>query len=158
MLQEKQTSYSRINYKWLTIIILAVGVCFVAAPIVIGVKHRDVVVEDDPYKAGLAYDETLKKHSQLGWNVECPDKVKAGESIFTVRITDNKGGGVEPLEVEFLLQNIGTPEVLTYKAFYNGEGRYSSPVRLNKSGYWDVRVKVKTEKDNYRFDRKFYAE
>jgi hypothetical protein len=146
------------NYKWLIIIILIGGIAFVAASIMIGIEHRDIVVEDDPYKAGLAYDENIKKYSQLGWNISCPDKIKMGDSVLNVRITDKNGKGVEPAQVEFLLQSIGVPDVSTYKTSYEGNGAYSSRVHLDKQGYWDVRIKVKTGNDIYKFDRKFYAE
>ncbi|MBZ0155575.1 MAG: FixH family protein [Alphaproteobacteria bacterium] len=140
------------NYKVLVAVILIAGIASVGASIYIGIQKRDMVVEENPYDAGLAYDETKKKEEQLGWRVVFPSSLKAGESAFQLDVYDKEGRGIDDASVELHLNRLGDPQVRTYRCRNAGKGRYMAVVRLDLPGYWDIRARVERGRDSMRFE------
>jgi nitrogen fixation protein FixH len=143
------------NYRYLIIGVLIVGLVIIGSSVYIGYAVRDVEVVDNAYEAGLKFDEIAKKRSELGWNVELPRTIrvqKATSSVVTVSVTDRVGAALRGATVDLELNRMGSREVRTYRCNVGKEGRYSAPVVFNKTGYWEARVHIARSGDSLVFD------
>lgn len=145
-------------YKILIGLIMFVGMGIIALSIAVGVLHRDVVVEDDPYEAGLRFDRTLKRQMELGWKLKVPLSVREDDKRFVATISDRDGRAVDGAAVELLVNRMGSPRIERYKAMNIGNGKYQAAVVFNGTGYWEVKARVILASDTIVFDNKVYVE
>lgn len=134
------------------------GMGVIALSIVVGVSHRDAVVEDDPYEAGLRFDRTLKRQMELGWKLKVPPFVREGNNRLVASISDRDGRAVDVAAVELLVSRMGSPRIDRYNALNIGNGRYQAAVVFNGTGYWEVKARVIAVSDTIVFDNKVYVE
>ncbi len=144
-------------YKTLIALIIFAGMGVIAMSIAVGVSHRDAVVEDDPYEAGLRFDRTLKRQMELGWKLKVPPSVREGNNLFVATIFDRDGRTVDGAAVELLVSRMGSPRIDRYKALDIGNGRYHAAVVFNGAGYWEVNARVILASDTIVFDNKVYV-
>lgn len=144
-------------YRILIALILFAGFCIIALSIIVGISHRDVVVEDDPYEAGLRFDRTLKKHMELGWKLQIPPSAREGNNSLVATILDKDGRAIDGADVELLVNRMGSPRIDRYKALNIGNGKYQASVVFNDTGYWEVKARVFVASDTISFDNKIYV-
>ncbi|MCL4456137.1 MAG: FixH family protein [Nitrospirae bacterium] len=145
-------------YKTLIGLVMLAGMGVIALSIVVGVSHRDAVVEDDPYEAGLRFDRTLKRQMELGWKLKVPPFVREGNNRLVASISDRDGRAVDVAAVELLVSRMGSPRIDRYNALNIGNGRYQAAVVFNGTGYWEVKARVIAVSDTIVFDNKVYVE
>jgi len=146
------------NYKILIIVILIVGLGVIGSTIYIGISKRDVVVEEEPYEAGLMFDDTLRKEAELGWKVEFPHTFKIGDRKIEFKVFDKDNQSIKDASVELNLNRLGTAVVKKYKCTNTKDGQYTVNVNLNAIGYWDMRIKIKYLNNLMTFDDRIYVE
>lgn len=146
------------KYKFLIASILLIGIFIIASSIVIGIAKRDAVVEDDPYDAGLMFDEKLKRYAELGWRVEIPHSVKAGDNELIVRVMDKHDSPIEGAVVEYVVNKCADAHTMKYRCDYAGGGYYQAAVNLTDTSCVEVKVNVKHDGNVLSFDNKVYVE
>ena len=149
---------SRINYKTLIVGILAGGFAIIGASVYIGIEKRDVVVEENPYDAGIGFEHAMKRKAELGWQVKFPGVLKKGESELVVTVNDKDGKAIKDAAVELQLNRLGTPELKEYKLSGNGGGQYTAMVKLDEAGYWDVSAHVASAHEVVRYDDRIHVQ
>ncbi len=133
-------------------IVLFAGLGIVAASVWMGVEKRDVQVEENPYDAGLQYDEKLKKYEELGWKIEIPKEIRSGERWLAVGLFDKYGRPLKDAQMECLISTHGRPDQARTSCTHRGEGFYQCAVKPGASGYLNVRVTADRASDTMRFD------
>jgi len=140
------------KYKILIAIIVLAGLGIVAASVWIGVEKRDVQVEENPYDAGLQYDERLRRYAELGWKIEIPKEIRAGERWLAVGLFDRDGRPMKDAKMECLIATHGKADLMRTTCTHRGEGFYQCAVKPAASGYLNVRVNASRANDTMRFD------
>lgn len=146
------------NYKTLIIVILIAGFSIIGSSVYVGINKRDAVVEENPYDAGLKFDETLRKQAELGWRVEFPHTFKTGDRRIEFKVFDKNNSSIKDASVELHLNRLGNAEVKKYKCINTKNGQYTADVKLDASGYWEVRVRVEHLNNSMRFDDRIYVQ
>lgn len=146
------------NFKTLVIAILTMGFVIIGASVYIGYERRDVVVEDNPYDAGIEFEHSLKRKAELGWQVKFPYALKKGADQLVVTVSDKDGKDIDNASIKLLVNRLGYPEVTEYKLSGNGHGQYTAMVKLDAAGYWDVSAYVERAHDSVRFDQRIQAQ
>ncbi len=73
----------------ITLIVLAA----VTATFVVGIKYFDGVVTEEPYAAGIRWDETRKAAAALGWHMEVLNtELHRGGNLLLLSVRDRSGG------------------------------------------------------------------
>lgn len=146
------------NYKTLIMAILLGGIGIIAASVAVGIAVRDGEVEENAYEAGLRFDATMKRETELGWRVELPRSVRSGSVVIPVDVLDRNGSGVRDATVNIELGRMGGHETRTYPCSSIGIGRYVADVKLDTPGYWEANVRVAKKSDSIRFNEKIYVQ
>ncbi len=146
------------KYKVLILIVLITGLSIIGASIYIGIDKRDAEVEENAYDTGIKFDETLKRQAELGWRIEIPHTFKSGDNQIMVGVFDKNGSSIKDAFVELQFNRLGSADIKKYRCNGNGNGQYTAVVKLDNSGYWDVRANVAHLKDSMRFDDKVYVQ
>ncbi|MGD0280813.1 MAG: FixH family protein [Dissulfurispiraceae bacterium] len=146
------------NYKTLIVGILIGGFVIIGASIYIGIQKRDVVVEENPYDAGIEYEHALKIKAELGWQVKFPEALMKGERQLVVTVNDKNGKAIKDASIKLQLNRLGYPELQEYKLSGNGNGQYTAMVKLDAAGYWDVSAYVENARDSVRYDDRIYVQ
>lgn len=146
------------KYKFLIASILLMGIFIIALSIVVGIAKRDAVVEEDPYNAGLMFDEKLKRYTELGWRVEMPHSVKAEDNELMVRVMDKYDRPIDGATVEYVVNKCADTHTMKYRCDYAGGGYYQASVKLKDTSCIEVKVNVKHDSNVLSFDNKVYVE
>lgn len=115
-----------------------------AGTIYIGSTTFDGVVDDHPYEAGLAWDETARKQARLGWKLFIEnDRIRQGTNEIVLRFIDRTGSPINGASVEITLSRPSTNEYdRTFRADPSGGGRYRAWITIPLEGRWDVKTKA----------------
>lgn len=146
------------KYKLLIGLIMSIGFSIIGASIIIGIERRDVTVEENPYEAGLKFDEQLKKYVELGWRVEFPHSIRADENRLRIGIFDKQGRAVEDATVECIINKCGDSMMKHYKCTYMGKGYYQTIVSLDNAICMEVKANVSRANDTLSYTNKVYIE
>ncbi|GER94384.1 hypothetical protein A45J_2145 [hot springs metagenome] len=146
------------KYKLLIGLIMFVGFSIIGASILIGIEKSEVTVEENPYEAGLKFDEQLKKYIELGWEVEIPRAIKAGENRLIIGVFDKQGRAVEDASVECVINKCGDSMMKHYKCVHIGKGYYQTILGLDNAICAEVKTNVSRAKDTLSFTNKVYIE
>ncbi len=146
------------RYKILVITLLLGGLAIVAVSVSLGIMKRDIQVESSPYEAGLRYDETMRRYTELGWKVDMPESLNVGDRILRIRLLDRNEVPIENATVGCLITECAGTEERRATCSNTADGYYKCPVDLVGPGCRDVRVNVSKGADNMVFDRKLIVE
>lgn len=146
------------NYKTLIIAILIAGFSIIGLSVYIGINKRDAVVEENPYYAGLKFDETMRKQAELGWRVKFPHTFKAGDRRIEFKVFDKNNSSIKDASVELRLNRLGNAKVKKYECLNSKNGQYAADVKLDAPGYWEVRVRVEHLNNSIHFDDRIYVQ
>lgn len=146
------------KYKLLIGLIMSVGFGIIGASIIIGIERRDVTVEENPYEAGLKFDERLKKYAELGWRVEFPQSIKADGNRLMIGVFDKQGRAMEDASVECVINKCGDSMMKHYKCTYMDNGYYQTIVSFDNAGCVEVKANVSRANDTLSYANKVYIE
>jgi nitrogen fixation protein FixH len=145
------------NYRFLVIGILLGGFAIIGASVYIGYAVIDTEVVANAYEAGLKFEETIKRQKELGWTVELPRLLHAGNTDsteVTATVKDRTGAALSGATVEVELNRMGSRNIRTYKCTGGKEGLYATQVNFDATGYWEAKVRVAHLNDSLIFDEK----
>ncbi len=146
------------RYKILIISLLLGGFAIVAASVSMSIMKRDIQVEDSPYEAGLRYDETIRTYAELGWTVDMPESVRAGDKVLKIKLSDKKGNFMADAAVNCLISKCARYDVRRSACSSTSDGYYECPVIFDGPGCRNVKVSVGMGADNMVIDRKIIVE
>ena len=135
-----------------------VGFSIIGMTIIVSIEKRDVTVEENPYEAGLKFDEQLKKYAELGWKVEFPQSIRADENRLRIGIFDKQGKAVEDASVECIINKCGDSSMKHYKCTYMDNGYYQTIVSLDNATCIEVTANVSRANDTVSYTNKVYIE
>lgn len=104
---------------------------------------------DDPYRRGLAYNETLAAAAAqraLGWRAEIEaTPTGGGTARIAARFVDRRARPLEDLTVTATLRR-PTHEGYdrTFALPHGGAGRYAAEAALPLNGQWEVRIEARS--------------
>jgi nitrogen fixation protein FixH len=134
-------------------IMMVVLVVFVATvgTIYVGSRSFDGIVDDRPYEAGLAWDETQKRQARLGWRITFEAAaLKVGRNEVVLRLSDRNGHPLNGATVGITVSRPSTRDYdRTYVANPIGGGRYQASLAVPLIGWWDLRTVVTRGSDSY---------
>ena len=142
------------------IIICIFAVAATLGTIVVGIQSFDGVVVENPYEAGLAWDETHQNKAVLGWNVTLENGLfKTGKNDLFLKVLDRNGRQLENATVSVTTSRPSTRFYdRTYPAIRTPEGGFQTSLELPLFGSWDLRIEVNHAKDRCSFNKRIYAE
>lgn len=145
--------------KTLIIFVILAGLAAVAGSIVVGVKSFDGTVTENPYEAGLRWDDAQKKMQELGWTFEILNKeFITGENDVLISIFDKYNMPLAPTEIEL---SISRPATETYNKKFEinqmKEGVFSSQLNFPMFGFWDIGIHVMSGGDALRFEKRVFV-
>lgn len=141
------------NYKILISVILVAGITIIAYSVSIGIMKRDIVVEESPYDAGLAYEDTMRRYATLGWTADIPGEMPAGTRQLKVSLFDRDKKPIEDATMECLVNENAQHTSRRVSCASSGRGLYQCDFDLNSPGYRDVRIKVSRAADEMIFHK-----
>jgi nitrogen fixation protein FixH len=140
----------------LSILVLASTI----ATIVVGTRTFEGIVVDKPYETGLAWDETAKQKSLLGWKVVFPaTQFTEGRNDLFFTVLDRNGA---PLSEAAAVVSISRPSTgafdKTYQTRREQDGRYHAVIDLPLHGNWEVTIMVNSREAKSGFKNTIFAE
>jgi len=142
------------------IIISILVVIATIGTIAVGMKIFDGVVVENPYDAGLAWDETRQNKAALGWSVFLRNSLfRTGRNELTLETLDRNGRQLKNAVVQV---TVSRPSTLaydkTYLAIKTLDGKFRVDVDFPLFGSWDLKIAVSSDKDRCSFTNRIYAE
>lgn len=128
--------------------LLAMNATIVATTVYFAVTDRSEAIEPDYYARALRFDETIAQRATntgLGWTAE-PSLVASpgGQGAqLAVELADREGVALAGASVHAeLFSNLRASQRQSVSLTPSGAGRYTAPVRIDRSGIWQVRLRV----------------
>jgi nitrogen fixation protein FixH len=142
------------------IIISIIAIAATIGTIAVGMKIFDGVVVDNPYEAGLAWDETYQNKVALGWDLKVRNSAfRTGSNELFLEVLDQKGQKLDNAAVQVTTSRPSTRAYdKTYLAVKTQDGRYRTSIDLPLLGSWDLKIAVSRDKDRCSFTNRIYAE
>jgi hypothetical protein len=145
--------------------VVLIGLAAVVSAVVIGAMHRDVEVEDEPYEAGLRFDEDRDRISGLGWRTSAfIVRHRAGETDIRLLIRDGDGNpamlGVGEVRA-VASRPAGDLDDVPCSAEVPREGPLKGEIRALCAplafGHWDFVVNITTDSGPVKFVERTYV-
>jgi nitrogen fixation protein FixH len=142
---------TRAGWHWPVALVglLAAGVIFDVAFLVVAARDPSFAVERDYYRKALDWDRTMAqdaRNAELGWQaaaVLSPAPAPVGHSRLAVTVVDRAGKPVERAAVAAeLFHNARSARVLEAALAGEPGGRYAGLVPAARPGLWEVRITV----------------
>jgi nitrogen fixation protein FixH len=107
-----------------------------------------VATEPDYYAKAINYEQTIvqrQTNAKLGWSASpsLDGDAATGAISLAVTLLDKAGEPVKGATVSavaFASARSGQRQMLTLAAIDAATGKYSSPIKINRSGVWVVRI------------------
>jgi len=116
--------------------------------LVVATGDASFAVEPNYYQKALRWDETMAQEARnaaLAWSVTVAlDGASGpGQTRVTARVTDRAGNPVQGARVAVeVFHSARASQVLAATLAPESPGRYSAPLPLNRSGLWELRLRV----------------
>jgi len=142
------------------IIISIIAIAATIGTIAVGMKIFDGVVVENPYEAGLAWDETRQNKAALGWSVFLRNSLfKTGRNELTLEALDRNGRQLKNAVVQVTVSRPSTRAYdKNYLAIKTLDGKFQADVDFPLFGSWDLKIAVSGNKDRCSFTNRIYAE
>jgi nitrogen fixation protein FixH len=142
------------------IIISIIALAATVGTIAVGMRIFDGIVVENPYDAGLAWDETLRNKAALGWDLRLRNDVfKFGRNELSLEALDRNGRQLDNAVVSVTTSRPSTRAYdKTYQAVRTPDGKFRASIDLPLFGSWDLKVEVGRDKDHCSFNNRIYAE
>jgi nitrogen fixation protein FixH len=142
------------------VIVSIIAIAATIGTIAVGMKIFDGVVVENPYDAGLAWDETHRNKAALGWNVRLRNgSFRTGRNELSLEALDRNSQQLENAVVQVTTSRPSTRAFdKTYPAVRTADGRFRADVDLPLFGSWDLKIDVSSDKDRCSFTNRIYAE
>jgi nitrogen fixation protein FixH len=139
---------------WILVLAATIGT------IVVGSRSFEGIVEDNPYEAGLAWDEAREQKAKLGWTITLEETpFRTGGNTLLIDVFDKDRARLSDAVVRV---SLARPSTKTYDKAYEAvrlaDGRYHALVDMPLYGNWDVMIDVSRAKDRARFKKTVFAE
>lgn len=128
--------------------LLVMNATIVATTVYFAVTDRSAAIEPDYYARALRFDETIAQRATnagLGWTA-APSLVAgpSGQGVqLAVDLADRDGAALAGARVRAeLFSNLRASQRQCISLTPRGAGRYAAPVRIDRSGIWQVRLRV----------------
>jgi len=142
------------------IIISIIALAATIGTIAVGMKIFDGTVVENPYEAGLAWDETHQNKAALGWDLKLRNGLfRTGRNELSLEALDRNGRQLKNAVVSVTTSRPSTRAFdKTYPAVRTANGGFQAHVDLPLFGSWDLSIEVSRDKDHCRFNNRIYAE
>jgi nitrogen fixation protein FixH len=136
-----------------------IAVAATIGTIAVGMKIFDGVVVENPYEAGLAWDETRQNKAALGWSVFLRNSLfKTGRNQLTLEALDRNGRQLKNAVVQVTVSRPSTRAYdKNYLAIKTLDGKFQADVDFPLFGTWDLKIDVSSDKDRCSFTNRIYA-
>jgi len=143
---------------WLVVLI---GFAAVAGAVIIGGLHRDVEVENQPYEAGLRWDDDRDRMEELGWRKrEVYVEFKAGRAILTIELSGRDGAPLRlnPDDMSVVATRpAGDLEDIPCRAEVPRDGVVRALCDSLPYGHWEFNVNIDTDEGPIKFVERTYV-
>lgn len=149
------------NMKTVLWVVVFIGLAAVVGALVIGGLLRDSEVEEDPYKAGLRFDEERKRASGFGWRTGVFIVMRSADEA-EVRLTiKNREGlpvSLRPEDVGMIATRpAGDLKDVPCEAGVEREGELRALCAPLAFGHWEFVATIKTEKGPVKLVERTYV-
>lgn len=142
------------------IIISIIAIAATIGTIAVGMRIFDGIVVENPYEAGLAWDETHRNETALGWSVALKNGFfQTGRNELSLEALDRNGRQLKNAVVSVTTSRPSTRAYdKAYRAARAPDGKFVSSIDLPLLGFWDLKISVGRDKDRCSFTNRIYAE
>lgn len=144
----------------LVISIVVIGLGIVAATIIVGQRHFEGIVVEQPYDQGLLWDKVQKDRLASGWTVAVQNEgeLRAGDIEAVIAVRDSQG---KPLTDASVSMKLSRPSTTVHDRRYEtlplGDGLYSAKILIPLYGHWDFEVTVRQGEVSIPFSQRVYV-
>jgi nitrogen fixation protein FixH len=145
--------------------ILIILICIIAlaatiGAIIVGRQSFEGLVVEKPYETGLAWDETRRKQTNLGWTISVQGApFKTGKNELTIKVLDKSRSLLADAAVSVTVSRSSTRAYdKTYRTSRQSDGRYHASINLLFYGNWDLIIDVSHDNDHSIFKEAIFAE
>jgi nitrogen fixation protein FixH len=136
---------------------LALHACAWLAVAVLAASDPSFAVEDDYYQKALDWDKQQEQeglNADLGWRVEIRTEPRPdGRTDLGVRLTDRQNEPILYARVSAQIFAISRSDRRQQSSFSEiGDGWYTSPFAMNRSGRWEIRMVAKHDEQTFTHD------
>ena len=141
-------------------IVSIIAIAATIGTIAVGMKIFDGVVVENPYDAGLAWDETRRNKDALGWGLKLKnDLFKTGKNELALEVLDRNGRQLDNAAVRVTTSRPSTRAFdKIYPAVRTPDGTFRTSIDLPLYGAWDLKITVSSGKDRCSFTNRIYAD
>lgn len=144
------------GWYWPLLIVVLSAIVLIPNAILVYVATNDpsFAVEEDYYRKGLAWDETMnqeRRNEALGWTVDVgfvpgdPGRVRVHAEIL-----DREGREIDGAAVHVaMFHNARASNILTATMSPDGEGGYVASLPLRRAGLWELRFEILSGDDRF---------
>ena len=142
------------------IIISFIAIAATTGTIIVGMNSFEGIVVENPYEAGLAWDEKHREKTDLGWIVTLRNSIlKTGRNELSIEALDRNGRQLENAVVSVTTSRPSTrAHDKTYPTMRTPDGKFQTSIDLPLFGSWDIDIEVIRNKDHCSFNSRIYAE
>lgn len=120
------------------------------------------VIDEDPYRKGLAYNDTLDEAASqkaLGWRAALRFESAGGRAgVLELRLEDGGGQAVTGFDVHARLRRPANREYdRTLTLSEGAPGRYRARTALPLSGNWDVSLRAERDGRVFRLEKRLWV-
>lgn len=133
--------------------LLGMNAIIVAATVYWAVGDPSVVSEPDYYASALKYDEVIAQrgvNARLGWGMQAGFEPAADGkgACLSVRLSDADGRAIPGAKlVAQVFSNLRSDQRQVIKLESDRQGTYQGPVRLTRTGRWNIRIRAERGQD-----------
>lgn len=136
---------------WPAVIAGALVLHVVATLVTVGIasSNPSYAVEEDYYKKAVSWDarRAQERHNaELGWRLDfqiVPTGSPSAQPTLAVRLSDAGGHPLDGAAVSVeAFHNARADQILRAELARDGDGRYSAPLAMRRSGVWELRFTV----------------
>ncbi|PWB71071.1 MAG: hypothetical protein C3F15_13115 [Holophagae bacterium] len=136
--------------RWPVLIIAALSIHVVVSllTVFVATSNPSYAVEEDYYRKALAWDARRaqeRRNLDLGWQLdfEVAPQPAGGDPQLLVRLADRSGQPLDRASVAVAaFHNARADQIVHAKPAAAGDGVYSCPLAMRRSGRWELRFTV----------------
>lgn len=141
--------------------VVFLGVFAVIGAVMVGNRFRDPEVSEQPYEAGLKWDESRKLKEGLGFEIMIePVKLRAEKAVFSIKAKSRRRGSRVTLNPDKILVVASRPagDRPDVPCMLRGPaGALLAQCELGSYGHWDMVATLDTSKGPVDFIEKVYV-
>lgn len=138
--------------------LLSINATVVGVTVYCAMGDKSAAVEPDYYAKAVNFNQTLAQretNTRLGWTADASlaPAADGGPARLCINLADASGAGLHDAVIDAeLFSNLRASQRQQLKLSPTGEGRYAAPARIDRSGLWQVRVRVQRGDQTFTHD------